>query len=52
VAARLASAAGPGELLVSLDAAHAARFERDVTERRDLDLKGKSDPVPVLVLRS
>jgi hypothetical protein len=50
VAARLASAAGPGELLVSLDAAHAARFEPDVTERRDLELKGKSDPVAVLVL--
>jgi adenylate cyclase len=52
VAARLASAAGPGELLVSLDAAHAARFERAVTERCDLELKGRSDPVPVLVLRS
>jgi adenylate cyclase len=52
VAARLASSAGPGELLVSLDAAHAARFEQDVIERRDLELKGKSEPVPVLVLRS
>ena len=52
MAARLASAAGSGELLVSLDAAHAARIERDDAERRDLELKGKSDPVAVLVLRS
>jgi adenylate cyclase len=50
VAARLASAAGPGELLVSLDAARSARIEDESGERRDLELKGKSGRVPVLVL--
>ena len=53
-AARLASAAGAGELLVTLDAVAAARAEGLVIEegeRRDLDLKGKSEPVAVQVLR-
>jgi adenylate cyclase len=50
VAARLASAAGPGELLLSLDAARSAQIEGDPGERRDLELKGKSERVPVLVL--
>jgi adenylate cyclase len=50
VAARLASAAGPGELLLSLDAARAAQLEDEPGERRDLELKGKSERVPVLVL--
>lgn len=50
VAARLASAAGAGELLVSMDAARAARVESESAERRDLELKGRSERVPVLVL--
>ena len=50
VAARLASAAGPGELLLSLDAARSAKIEGGSSERRDLELKGKSERVPVLVL--
>jgi adenylate cyclase len=53
VAARLASAAGAGELLVTLDAAEAAHLGAEQVaglERRDLELKGKAAPVPVLVL--
>ncbi len=50
VAARLASAAGPGELLVSETAARAAGLDSTGLERRDLDLKGKTDRVPVVVL--
>ena len=50
VAARLASAAGPGELLLSMDAARSAKIEGESAERRDLELKGKSERVPVLVL--
>ncbi len=53
VAARLASAAGAGELLVTLEAAKAANLGADrvaALERRDLDLKGKAARVPVLVL--
>ncbi len=49
VAARLASAAGPGELLVTEVAARAADLN-DGSERRLLALKGKSEPVPVVVL--
>jgi adenylate cyclase len=52
VAARLASAAGAGELIVSMDAARAAGLADDPAERRDLELKGKSERVPVLVLGS
>jgi len=53
VAARLASAAAGGELLVTLEAAEAAHLGAEQVaglERRDLELKGKSAPVPVLVL--
>jgi adenylate cyclase len=49
VAARLASAAGPGELLVTDEAARAAHVETG--ERRDLELRGKAERVPVVVLR-
>ena len=45
VAARLASAAGPGELLLSMDAARSAKIEGESGERRDLELKGKSERV-------
>ena len=47
VAARLASAAGPGELLVSAGAARAAHV---LGEPRELELKGKMERVPVVVL--
>jgi adenylate cyclase len=50
IAARLASAAGPGELLVSEDAARSAQLDGGQAERRDLELKGKSVRVPVVVL--
>jgi adenylate cyclase len=53
VAARLASAAAAGELLVTANAIEAAGLEAgatDALEHRDLDLKGKAESVPVLVL--
>jgi adenylate cyclase len=52
VAARLASVAGPNEILVSVVAARAAGIADDGLERRDLELKGKSEPTAVLVLRA
>jgi adenylate cyclase len=47
--ARLAAAAGPGEVLVSLAAATAAGLEPGL-ERRSLDLKGKAAATEVVVL--
>jgi adenylate cyclase len=49
-AARLASAAGAGEILVSRDAAHAAGLELELLAHRSLALKGKSTPTDVVVL--
>lgn len=51
-AARLGSAAGAGELLVSQAAALAAGISVEHAERRYLDLKGKSAPVEAWVVRS
>jgi len=48
-AARLASAAGAGEVLVSADAAAAAGLDAGL-ERRSLKLKGKSESTEVVVL--
>lgn len=50
VAARLASAAGAGELLVTEPAIQVANVDADAAERRQLNLKGKTEPVPVVVL--
>jgi adenylate cyclase len=50
VAARLASAAERGQLLVTSAAAEAARIETQGRERRELELRGKSETVPVIVL--
>ena len=50
-AARLASAAGAGEVLVSADAARAAGLEVGALEHRSLELKGKSAPTEVVILR-
>lgn len=50
VAARLASAAGPGELLVSTDAAAASGLEPSLP-RRSLALKGKSLDTDVVTIR-
>jgi len=52
VAARLASAARTGEILVTVDAAHAARIDDVEVERRALVLKGKTHPTTVLVFPS
>jgi adenylate cyclase len=48
-AARLASAAGPGEILVTTAAARAAGLDEDL-ERRPLELKGKQEVVDVVSL--
>jgi adenylate cyclase len=50
-AARLASSAGPGEILVSLQTWGAAGFEGRNAEQRQLQLKGRSEPVEVRVVR-
>ena len=50
-AARLASAAGPGEALVSDATCAAAGLQTGGLERRRLQLKGRSEPVSVRVLR-
>ena len=52
VASRLASAARAGELLVSEVAAQSAAFDIGAAERRELELKGKTATVPVVVLRA
>lgn len=48
--ARLAAAAGTGEILVSADAAEAAGLDPTL-ERRSLELKGKRAPTEVVSLR-
>ncbi len=50
VAARLAAQAGPGEAIISEGACSAAGFQASHLESRTLDLKGKSQPMPVRVL--
>jgi adenylate cyclase len=50
VTARLASAAGAGELLVSAAAVESAAFDDSGAEHRRLDLKGKSESTDVAVL--
>ncbi|MEO8252545.1 MAG: adenylate/guanylate cyclase domain-containing protein [Chloroflexota bacterium] len=50
-AARLASAAGPGEVLVSLDAGEAAGLAMGELEHRSLELKGKSAVTEVAVIK-
>jgi len=49
VAARLASAAGAGEILISEASGVAAGMDLSDLERRELDLKGKSEKVAVRV---
>ena len=49
--ARLASAAGPGEVLVTTVSAEAAHLGIDDQERRVLELRGRSEPIEVVVLR-
>jgi hypothetical protein len=49
-AARLASAAGPGEILVTSAAVRAAELDDEGLERRTLELKGKQEVVEVFSL--
>ncbi len=51
IAARLASEAGPGEALISDEAYIAAGLDLGLVEKRQLELKGKSEPVSVRVVR-
>jgi hypothetical protein len=46
------SVAGSGEALVSVEAAAAAGLSRDGLEQRHLEVKGRTQPVDVLVLRA
>ena len=49
--ARLSSVAGPGELLVSADAATAGHLATHGLERRHLELKGRTEPVDAWVIK-
>jgi class 3 adenylate cyclase len=49
-AARIASQAASGEILVSQEAARAAKMDTGGLERRQLELKGREQPVMVCVL--
>lgn len=51
ITARLASQAGPGEVLISNAAYSAAHFNLGELERRQIELKGKSEPIDVHVVR-
>jgi len=50
--ARLAAAAGAGEILVTTVAAERAGLPEDSGEHRRLELRGRSEPVDVIVLRA
>jgi adenylate cyclase len=50
-AARVASAAQAGEILVSRDAAVAMDLDTGSMEHRSLELKGKTEPIEVVVIR-
>jgi adenylate cyclase len=49
--ARLASAAGAGEILVSRAAVTAAGISSEGLEERHLELRGRTEPIDVIVLR-
>ena len=51
ITARLASEAGPGEILISEASYAAANLNREDLERRQMELKGKSEPIGVRILR-
>lgn len=50
VGARIASAAGPGEVLASFELCQKANLETDGLEHRELTLKGKENPMNVAVI--
>jgi adenylate cyclase len=52
IAARLGSEAAAGEVLVSIASADAAGVDRDGLETRHLALKGRDEPVDVVVLHA
>ena len=52
ITARLASAAGPGEALISDAACAAASLDHGPAERRQMELRGRNAPVSVRVLRA
>lgn len=49
--ARLASSAGAGELLVSVAAALAAEYAIDGLDRRTLEVRGRHEPIDIVVFR-
>jgi adenylate cyclase len=51
ITARLASEASPGEILISEASYAAAELNREDLERRQMELKGKSEPIGVRVMR-
>ena len=51
ITARLASEEGPGEILISEASYAAANLNREDLERRQMELKGKSEPIGVRILR-
>jgi adenylate cyclase len=52
ITARLASKAGQGEVIISEDTYNAAQIRNEGLEKRDLELKGKSESVSVRVLHA
>jgi len=52
LAARLASKAAAGEIILSEQALKKAGVDGNALEARSLELKGISEPVPVRVMRS
>jgi adenylate cyclase len=51
ITARLASEAGPGEILISEATCSAARLAPANLEHRQMQLKGKSEPIGVYVFQ-
>lgn len=49
--ARLASAAARGEIMISETAARGAHLEADEAEKRSIELRGRSAPIDIRVLR-
>ena len=49
--ARLASSAAAGEILVTVAAADAAEYDTSGLERRNLEVRGRQEPIDVVVIR-
>jgi adenylate cyclase len=49
--ARLTSAARAGELLVSVEAAQAAELEVSESDRRTIEVRGRTEPVAVISIK-